>query len=239
MPRAELGRVHNQKNFTGLVPLLDPVDASHDRTGKHLYDRAASRSNGDLPSKVAERSYRPCPNSSKSNRVSTALGRAPTYEGDERTDQEHNSGSDRETCNPRPDLLCLLLDLFPFLRRHVHRSHVFQLFLRPHVFLAFRAASSPFSKYTNPIVDLKSSLSKTADDATILRSQSPIRSKSSHCRRLPLKPRLSATWKLEMRQRSICFRSFPARSQTDPVWTTSRSLRCIWCQKVPSFWRFW
>jgi hypothetical protein len=76
-----------------------------------------------------------CPNSSKSNRVSTALGRAPTYEGDERTDQEHNSGSDRETCDPRPDLLCLLLDRFPFLRRHVHRSHVFQHFLRPRVFL--------------------------------------------------------------------------------------------------------
>jgi hypothetical protein len=138
----------------------------------------------------------------------TALGRAPTYEGDERTDQEHDSGSDRETCNPRPDLLYLLLDLFPFLRRHVHRSQVFQLFLRPHVFFAFRAASSPFSNYTNPIVDLKSSLSKTADDATILRSQSPIRSNSSHCRRLPLKPRLSATWKLEMRQRSICFPLF-------------------------------
>ena len=181
-----------QKKLTGPAPLLDPVDASHDRTGKHLHDRAASfggtfrlhrdvttgaanrvvnaeasshhtaadqeqrgececelshcRSNGDLPSKVAERRYRPCPNSSKSNRVSTALGRAPTYEGDERTDQEHNSGSDRETCDPRPDLLCLLLDLFPFLRRHVHRSHVFQHFLRPHVLLAFRAASTPFSK---------------------------------------------------------------------------------------------
>jgi hypothetical protein len=64
-------------------------------------------------------------------------------------DQEHNSGSDRENSNPRPDLLCLLLDLFPFLRRHVHRSHVFQHFLRPHVLLAFRAASTPFSKYTN------------------------------------------------------------------------------------------
>jgi hypothetical protein len=81
---------------------------------------------------------RRCSNSCKSNRVSTALGRAPTYEGDERTDQEHNSGSDRETCNPRTDLLCLLLDLFPFLRRHVHRSHVFQHFLRPHVFLSLR-----------------------------------------------------------------------------------------------------
>lgn len=41
MPRAELGRVHNKKNFTGLVPLFDPVHASHDRAGKHVYDRAS------------------------------------------------------------------------------------------------------------------------------------------------------------------------------------------------------
>ena len=33
-------------------------------------------------------------------------------------------------------------------------------------FLVLRAASSPFSKYTNPIVDLKYSLSKTVDGAT-------------------------------------------------------------------------
>jgi hypothetical protein len=133
--------------------------ADQEQRGECECELSHCRSNGDLPSKVAERRYGPCPNSSKSNRVSTALGRAATYEGDERTDQEHNSGSDRETCDPRPDLLCLFLDLFPFLQRHVHRSHVFQHFLRPHVFLAFRAASSPFSKYTNPIVDLKYSLS--------------------------------------------------------------------------------
>jgi hypothetical protein len=119
--------------------------ADQEQRGECECELSHCRSNGDLPSKVAD--------------VSTALGRAPTYDGDERADQEHNSGSDRETCDPRPDLLCLLLDLFPFLRRHVHRSHVFQHFLRSHVLLAFRAASSPFSKYTNPIVDLKYSLS--------------------------------------------------------------------------------
>jgi hypothetical protein len=53
--------------------------------------------------------------SGKSNRVSTAS--APSYAGDDRTDQELNSGSDRENSNPLPDL-CLLLDIFPFLRRH-------------------------------------------------------------------------------------------------------------------------
>jgi hypothetical protein len=53
--------------------------------------------------------------SGKSNRVSTAS--TPSYAGDDRTDQEHNSGSDRENSNPLPDL-CLLLDLFPFLRHH-------------------------------------------------------------------------------------------------------------------------
>jgi hypothetical protein len=45
--------------------------------------------------------------SGKDNRVSTALGPAPSYEGDDRMDQERNSGSDRENCNPHPDLLCL------------------------------------------------------------------------------------------------------------------------------------
>jgi hypothetical protein len=52
--------------------------------------------------------------SGKSNRVSTAA--APSYEGDDRTDQEHNSGSEGEISNPLSDL-CLLLDLFAFLRR--------------------------------------------------------------------------------------------------------------------------
>ena len=45
-----------------------------------------------------------------------------------------------------------LLDLFPFFRRHLHRSHVFQHFPSASRFLASRAASSPFSKYTNPFV---------------------------------------------------------------------------------------
>ena len=41
--------------------------------------------------------------------------------------------------------------------------------------------------------------------------QSPIRSKCSHCRKSPLKPRLSATWKLEMTHRSIGLPLFPDR----------------------------
>ena len=36
-------------------------------------------------------------------RASAAPGPAPSYEGDDRTDQHHNSGSHRENSNPLPD----------------------------------------------------------------------------------------------------------------------------------------
>ena len=44
-------------------------------------------------------------------------------------------------------------------------------------------------------------------------SQSSIRSKSSHWRKSPLNPKLSATRKVEIRHRSICLPDFPAVSQ--------------------------
>jgi hypothetical protein len=47
-------------------------------------------------------------------RASTAPGPAPSYEGDDRTDQDHNSGSHRKNSNPLPDPA-----LFSFIRRHV------------------------------------------------------------------------------------------------------------------------
>jgi hypothetical protein len=47
-------------------------------------------------------------------RASAAPGPAPSYEGDDRTDQDHNSGSHRENSNPLPDPA-----LFSFIRRHV------------------------------------------------------------------------------------------------------------------------
>ena len=47
-------------------------------------------------------------------RTSAAPGPAPSYEGDDRTDQDHNSGSHRENSNPLPDPA-----LFSFVRRHV------------------------------------------------------------------------------------------------------------------------
>ena len=43
--------------------------------------------------------------------------------------------------------------------------------------------------------------------------QSPIRSISSHWRNSPLKPMLSAIWKLAMTHRSICLPDLPAVSQ--------------------------
>ena len=43
-------------------------------------------------------------------------------------------------------------------------------------------------------------------------SQSPTRNSSSHCRKSPLKPMLSATWKLAMTHRSIRLPDFPAVS---------------------------
>ncbi len=52
------------------------------------------------------------------------------------------------------------------------------------------------------------------------RDQSPIRSRSSHWRNSPLKPMLSAIWKLEMTHRSIClpdFRQFRRFADT-PSW---------------------
>jgi hypothetical protein len=41
---------------------------------------------------------------------------------------------------------------------------------------------------------------------------SPNRNKCSDLRKSPLKPMLSATWKLEITHRSICFLDFPAVS---------------------------
>ena len=44
--------------------------------------------------------------------------------------------------------------------------------------------------------------------ASAKRDQSPIRSRCSHWRNSPLKPMLSAIWKLAMTQRSICLPDF-------------------------------
>jgi hypothetical protein len=40
-------------------------------------------------------------------------------------------------------------------------------------------------------------------------SQSPTRNNSSHCRKSPLNPKLSATWKVAMTRRSIRLPDFP------------------------------
>ena len=116
-------------------------------------------------------------------RASAASGPAPSYEGDDRTDQEHNPGSDRENSNPLPDPA-----LFPFIRRHVTNPMVF---------------STPFAKYVNCRSQIRA-CDLSSDRCGRSGSQSPIRNNSSHCRNSPLKPMLSATWKLEMTERSIC-----------------------------------
>ena len=46
--------------------------------------------------------------------ASAAPGPAPSYEGDDRTDQEHNSGRHRDNSNPLPNPA-----LFSFIPRHV------------------------------------------------------------------------------------------------------------------------
>ena len=48
--------------------------------------------------------------------------------------------------------------------------------------------------------------------ASANRDQSPIRSSCSHWRNSPLRPILSAIWKLAMTHRSICLPDFPAVS---------------------------
>lgn len=71
-------------------------------------------------------------------RASAASGPAPSYEGDDRTDQEHNSASDRENSNPLPDPA-----LFPFIRRHVTSLMIFSTSL------------ASLLSQNMPIVDLK------------------------------------------------------------------------------------
>ena len=71
-------------------------------------------------------------------RASAASGPAPSYEGDDRTNQDHNSSSDRENSNPLPDPA-----LFPFIRRHV-TSLMF-----------FSTSVASLLSQNMPIVDLK------------------------------------------------------------------------------------
>jgi hypothetical protein len=71
-------------------------------------------------------------------RASAASGPAPSYEGDDRTNQDHNSSSDRENSNPLPDPA-----LFPFIRRHVTSLMFFSTFL------------ASLLSQNMPIVDLK------------------------------------------------------------------------------------
>ena len=126
----------------------------------------------------------------------TRLTPAPSHEGDDRTDQEHNSGSDRDNSNPLPDPA-----LFPFHPAACHQTHAFQHFL----------SFTPFAKYANcrsqiPACDL------SYDRCGPSGSQSPIRNNSSHCRNSPLKPILSTIRNVEMTHRSICLPDFPAVS---------------------------
>jgi hypothetical protein len=76
------------------------------------------------------------------SRALAAPGPAPSYESDDRTDQEHNSSSHRENSNPLPNPA-----LFPFIRRHVTSLMFFSTSL-----------ASLLSQNT-PIVDLKYPLS--------------------------------------------------------------------------------
>src|SRR5262245_64814152 len=64
-------------------------------------------------------------------RASAAPGPAPSYEGDHRTDQDHNSGSHRENSNPLPDPA-----LFSFIRRHVTSLMFFRASCRSQIPLA-------------------------------------------------------------------------------------------------------
>jgi hypothetical protein len=129
-------------------------------------------------------------------RASAAPGPAPSYEGDDRTDQEHSSGSDRDNSNPLPDPA-----LFPFIRRHVTSLMFFSTSLASHL------------SQNTPIVELKYPLATfPLTAAGPSSSQSPIRNSSSHCRNSRLKPMLSATRKLEMTHRSICLPDLPAVS---------------------------
>jgi hypothetical protein len=75
----------------------------------------------------------------------------------------------------------------------------------------------------NPLVAFRLLCGKVSQDfplnmakigiASANRDQSPIRSSCSHWRNSPLKPMLSATWKLAITHRSICLPDFPAVSQ--------------------------
>ena len=58
------------------------------------------------------------------------------------------------------------------------------------------------------------------------RDQSPIRSRSSHWRNSPLKPMLSAIWKLEMTHRSICLPDLPAVSHVRRYSLGAVSITC-------------
>ena len=71
--------------------------------------------------------------------------------------------------------------------------------------------------------------------ASANRDQSPIRSRSSHWRNSPLKPMLSATWKLAMTHRSICLPDFPAVSQPagSPSWTDKGEKQIGRARRVP------
>ena len=64
-------------------------------------------------------------------RASAAPGPAPSYEGDDRTDQDHNSGGHREDSNPLPDPA-----LFSFIRRHVTSLMFFSASCRSQIPLA-------------------------------------------------------------------------------------------------------